>query len=37
MIRIPRLMSTRSVVTNFPSTTIPGVTNIFRPQSVMSL
>ena len=37
MIRRPRLMRTRSVVTSFPSTTTPGVTNIFRPHSVMSL
>ena len=34
--RMPRLMSTRSLVTSLPSTTTPGVTNIFRPQSVMS-
>ena len=34
-IRMPRLISTRSLVTSLPSTTTPGVTNIFRPQSVM--
>ena len=34
---MPRLISTRSVVTSLPSTTTPGVTYIFRPQSVMSL
>ena len=33
---MPRLISTRSLVTSLPSTTTPGVTNIFRPQSVMS-
>ncbi len=32
---MPRLMSTRSVVTSFPSTTMPGVMNIFRPQDAM--
>ena len=37
MIRMPRLIRTRSVVTSLPSTTTPGVTNIFRPHSVMSL
>ena len=36
-IRMPRLIVTRSVVTSLPSTTTPGVTNILRPQSVMSL
>ena len=34
---MPRLIFTRSVVTSLPSTTMPGVTNIFLPQSVMSL
>ena len=34
---MPRLMSTRSFVTSLPSTTTPGVTNIARPHSVMSL
>ena len=37
MMRMPRLMSTRLVVTSLPSTTTPGVTNILRPQSSMSL
>ena len=32
---MPRLMSTRSLVTSLPSTTTPGVTNIFLPQSDM--
>lgn len=32
---MPRLISVRSLVTSLPSTTTPGVTNIFRPQSVM--
>ena len=31
---MPRLMSTRSVVTSLPSTTTPGVTYIARPQFV---
>src|SRR3982751_6739561 len=35
--RMPRLISTRSVVTSFPSTTTPGVTYILRPHWVMSL
>ena len=34
---MPRLISTRSVVTSLPSTTTPGVTYILRPQLVMSL
>ena len=29
---MPRLMSTRLVVSSLPSTTTPGVTNILRPQ-----
>ena len=29
---MPRLMSTRSLVTSLPSTTTPGVTYIARPQ-----
>ena len=32
---MPRLMSTRSVVTSSPSTTMPGVTYIALPQSVI--
>lgn len=32
---MPRLICVRSLVTSFPSTTMPGETNIFRPQSVM--
>ena len=34
---MPRLMSTRSLVTSLPSTTTPGVTYISRPHLVMSL
>ncbi len=37
MMRMPRLMSTRFVVTSSPSTTTPGVTNISLPQSSMFL
>ena len=33
---MPRLILTRSVVSSLPSTTTPGVTNILRPQSVIS-
>ena len=34
--RMPRLRySTRSLVSSFPSRMTPGLTNIFRPQSVM--
>ena len=32
---MPRLMSTRLLVTSCPSTTTPGVTNIFRPHDSM--
>ena len=32
---MPRLISTRSLVTSLPSTTTPGLTNALRPQSVM--
>ena len=32
---MPRLMSTRLLVTSCPSTTTPGETNILRPQSAM--
>ena len=34
---MPRLMSTRSVVTSLPSTTTPGVTYIALPHSFMFL
>ena len=34
---MPRLISTRSLVTSLPSTTTPGVTNILRPQLVIVL
>ena len=33
--RIPRLISTRSLVSSWPSRMTPGLTNIFRPQLVM--
>ena len=33
--RMPRLISTRSLVSSFPSRMTPGLTNILRPQSVM--
>ncbi len=32
---MPRLMSTRSLVSSWPSRMTPGLTNIFRPQSLM--
>ena len=32
---MPTLMSTRLVVSSVPSTMMPGVTNIWRPQSAM--
>ena len=35
MMRIIRLISTRSVVTSSPLIAIPGVTKRLRPQSVM--
>ena len=34
---MPRLISTRSLVTSLPSTTMPGVTPMARPHLVMSL